>query len=112
MARRVAPLGTRLVALIAQHPGIPPKRMAVLLNATRPSIWRALRLLRSACVLEYNNIDETWSIMPISASIRSNSANFSRVLPPTTSAHTQHTCITKTSTDDISRVGSPDAGRP
>jgi hypothetical protein len=108
MSRRVAPLGTRLVALISQHPGIPPKRMAVILGATRPSVWRALRLLRAAHVLEYNTIDELWSIMPIPASNRGNSNNFPRVLPQALSAHTQHTWINKTNTDDNSRLSCPD----
>lgn len=111
MSRRVAPLGTRLVALIAQHPGIPPKRMAVLLRATRTSVWRALRHLRAAGLLEYNTLDETWSLMPISATSRAFSENISRVLPQPLGAQTQHNAITKCNTDDKTRVVSRDVDR-
>lgn len=59
-----APLGTRLVVLISQQEGITPKRMAFLLKATPPSVWRCLRQLRSQKVIAYDEKMHTWRVLP------------------------------------------------
>ena len=59
-----APLGTRLVVLISQQAGITPKRMAFLLKATTPSVWRCLRQLRSQGVISYDKKEHTWRVLP------------------------------------------------
>ena len=64
MARK-ALLAPRLVALIAQAPGLTPKRMAILLQANRESVWRQLRSLRKTGVLIYDDANETWTLVII-----------------------------------------------
>ncbi len=106
MARK-ALLAPRLVALIAQAPGLTPKRMAVLLKVRLDSVWRMLRVLRKTSVLIYDDANETWTLVAIPGAGK---RNFMENCPgPScdTVTMTQHTGVVISNSDAQSTMKGP-----